>query len=222
MRVRRGHARQRQPAAGLGRGDPVQRPARRGRRVVAAGDGDRLRAGATQRGSQRGHIAPGSAPAGQPRGLAPVGRDEGRARQQQFAVGGQCRVVGKGGAGAGAQHRVHHQGHGHTLAQPVHPARHHGDVGRAAQQAGLDGGGRQVVRQRGQLRIEQLRRHRLDARHRARVLRRDGRHHRAQVRAEGLGRALVGHQPGAAATVVAGDAPDRALLHTVSHSTAMT
>ena len=69
----------------------------------------------------------------------------------------------------------------------------------AAQQPGLDGSGRHVVGQRGQLRVEQFGRHGLDARHAHRVLRRDRRDHRAQVHTEGLGRALVGTQARAAA-----------------------
>ena len=229
VRVPGFEARQRQPATGVLGIDPVQRPARRVH-AVAAGDGDRLRTLRAQGHGQRRHVArlaglahhPSPLPRGarvrrratqQPPRLVLVGRDQRGARQQQLAVGAQHGLVGKGGAAAGPQHRIDHQRQRRPLAQPVDPARQHGHVVGAAQQPGLDGGRRQVRRQCRQLRVEQVGRHRLDARHGLRVLRRDGRHHRAQMHAERRRRALVGGKARAAARVVAGDTPDDRLSY---------
>ena len=217
--------RQREPAARQRRVDPVERIGAVGGAVRAVAAGDRHRAGPerTQRRGLRRHLGRrrGVSHAQQPRRLAPVRRDQVGTRQQPLAVGRQQRVIAESRAArAGAQHRIDHQAHarpalGVEARQPAHQHRH--ALG-AADQPGLDDARAQVGRQRGELRVEHLRRHRHDAGDAERVLRGDRRDHRAEVDRAALGGARVGAQAGATAAVVAGDAPDDRSIHAGAHS----
>ena len=221
MRVPHVEPRQRQPAAGVRRVEPVERVG--AVRAVTAGDADGRCAECAQCGGLCGHVGErrGVRLAEQPRRLAPVRRDEVGARQQVRAVGVDQRGVREGcAARARAEHRVDHQPHARSAVrvEPVQPARQHGHAVHAADQTGLDDGRPQVGGQRRELRIEHLGRDRHDPLHAERVLRRDGRDHRAEVDRAALSGPRIGAQAGAAAAVVAGDAPDDRTVHGAAHS----
>jgi hypothetical protein len=145
--------------------------------------------------------------------LGLVGRDQRGTRQQLGHISLHQRIVGKARTGGRTQHRVHHQCHDQPLGPRnspdlVHPAADHTQVVHTAQQPGLDGLGWQVLRQRGQLGVQQVRADGLHTRHRDRVLRRDGGHRRAAMHTEGGKGFQVGLQASPGAAVGPGDAPD--------------
>ncbi len=140
----------------------------------------------------------------QPGGLGTIGRDHGRERHQVLTQGREQIAARHGRARRRTPDRIDDE----RNPQPPHPPREHAHVVRTPQQPALDRQRRQVVCQRGQLRVQQIRHHRIDAPHRHRVLRSDRRHRRAAVHAEGIEGTQVGLDAGAAAAVRAGHAPD--------------
>ena len=208
-----GNARQCEPAAGLRRRDPVDDlPVVVG--AVAAGDADGVGAALLQGARKCWHgVERRLRLAQQRRRLVAVRRHQRRTRQQPAPVRHECRLVDERGAAAGAQHRVHHQIDRCALAQAVDPARNALDLRHAAEQPSLDDLRRHVAGQCRELRVQHLDADGCDARYRLRVLRRHRGDHRAQVHAEGIGRALVGCEARAAPAVGAGDAPDDGARH---------
>ncbi|MFO1251785.1 MAG: hypothetical protein U1E77_11785 [Inhella sp.] len=203
-----GQARAAQPALEL---RAEQQVARALTALIAAGDDPAAAAQGLQRrhGGEQVAVAGKGGQIEQPGGLAAVRRADRGQRQQLAAQRAAQLGIGQAAAvAAGAPDGVDHQRHGRLLAQALEPARQHAHVGGAAQHAGLDGGRRQIGRQRGELGIEQVWVHRLHALHGHGVLRGQRGQRRAAVHAQGVEGAQIGGDAGAAAAVASGHAPD--------------
>ena len=200
--MRRIHARQREPAAGVLAIDPVHRQLAA---FVTAGYGRGARASRAQGARQCGRVVDD---AGQGSGFTPIRSHQIGPRQQQRTNRSQRGLVRKDRPGTGCLHRIDHQRDGPPRTQPIHPAGNDLHQRVTSEQARFDRGGRHIVLQRSELVLQDARIDRLDARDGARVLCGQRCDHRTQVHPECPRRAQVGGDAGAAAAVVAGDAPD--------------